>query len=131
MDKKSAKTVDGEESDPKTQKTTLSQVSLTGTTTVINSGGILYLFYRFFKLEESYNISEKKEKVIIKNTNTLNIQFKRWVSILAGQQLRTNDDIDELRSIVMRQGEQIKILEEMIIEDRNSRSDDTYNPMSL
>lgn len=129
MEKKSKVKIPEEEQTPET-KSTMQQVSLTGTTTVINSGGLLYLFYRLFKLEESCSISEKKEKLIIKNSNTLNIQFKRWVSILAGQQLRTNDDIDELKAIVMHQGDQIKLLEEMIIEDRNSRYDETSNPLS-
>lgn len=117
---------DGEKSDV---KNSLRDVTLTGTTTVVNSGGIIYLFYRFFKLEESYKMSEKKEKIIIKNTNTLNIQFKRWISILAGQQLRTNDDIEELKNLVIQQGEQIKLLEEMFIEDRNNRYEETFNPL--
>ncbi len=129
MDKKTnTKSEEGQE-EKQVIKSTMSQVNLTTTTAVINSGGILYLFYRFFKLEEACATAEKREKVIIKNTNTLNIQFKRWVSILAGEQLKTNDNIDELREAVMRQGDQIQNLEQIISDLKDTLGLETCNPM--
>jgi len=106
-----------------------SNVTLTGTTTAVNSALLLFILYRGYKIQENMEINEKKEGVILKNLNTLNIQFKRWISIFVKKHMETDDKIEELQKIILEQDDRIARLEKIILHDQSCQSNETYNPL--
>lgn len=104
-------------------------VSTTSAVTAANSGLLLFILYRGYKIQERLDVTEKKEGVILRNLNTLNMEFKRWISVFVKKHMETDDRINELQNIILEQDERITRLEKIVLGVNQHMPNETYNPL--
>lgn len=104
-------------------------VSTTTAVTAANSGLLLFILYRGYRFQERLDQSEKKEGMILRNLNILNMEFKRWISVFVKKHMETDERIDELQNIILEQDERITRLEKILLSGNQHALNETYNPL--
>lgn len=86
-------------------------VTMTGSITAVNSTILAYLYWRLSNTEKQVDKESNFSKVIRRNLNLLNMKFKSTSVEADINNRKREDDILELRSIIMSQNDRIDALE--------------------
>jgi hypothetical protein len=91
---------------------TNSNLSVNDVATIVNSGALMYLYRKTSVNSEDIKKDESFSHIIRRNLNLLNMKFKSSLMESALNNRARQNEIDEMREIIMSLGERVDTLEQ-------------------
>ena len=118
------------EEQKKSESSLINSITVSGTATTFNSLALIYIYFNFRGLQKEVSEEKTKSKTIRENLNLLNMVFRRSDAKSNDKFKQINNDIIELRELLMYQHDENEELKEKISKlEAHVYQQQTYNPM--